>query len=120
MKNANNENQLGEKEIADVSLIIRPAKAAFFVGMILCVCFTLSILPNFKKNTFATIDNKLNPNTASVYELAQLPAIGTARAQAITEYRQNNAFNNAKDLENVKGIGEKTANKLSPLLRFND
>jgi competence ComEA-like helix-hairpin-helix protein len=101
-------------------LYLEPIKAAFFVGLILCVCFSLQMIPDFKRTSFAPLDNKLNPNTASVYELAQLPAIGTARAQAIIDCRQKQPFENAKDLENVKGIGEKTANKIKPLLKFND
>jgi competence ComEA-like helix-hairpin-helix protein len=97
-----------------------PVKAGFFIGVILCVCFALSSIPNHKKVDFAPIDNKLNPNTASVYELMELPAIGPARAQAITEYRKTGVFKNAEDLEKIKGIGEKTANKLEPSLKFND
>jgi competence ComEA-like helix-hairpin-helix protein len=101
-------------------LIVRPMKTAFFIGVILCFCFALPILPNFKKTNFAPLDNKLNPNTASVYELAQLPAIGPARAQAIADYRKDEKFENAKDVEKVKGIGEKTVNKIKPFLKFND
>ena len=99
-------------------LHLEPIKTAFFAGVILCVCFSLQMIPNLKRTSFAPLDNKLNPNTASVYELSQLPAIGPARAQAIVDYRQKQIFENAKDLENVKGIGEKTANKLKPLLKF--
>jgi competence ComEA-like helix-hairpin-helix protein len=95
-----------------------PMKAGFFVGIILCVCFALPILPNFKKTNFAPLDNKLNPNTASVYELAQLPSIGPAKAQAIADYRKDEKFENAKDVEKVKGIGEKTVNKIEPFLKF--
>ncbi len=97
-----------------------PIKAAFFIGVVLCVCFALSSFPNFKKTVFTPIDSKINPNTASVCELAELPAIGPARALAITEYREKGVFENVKDLEKVKGIGEKTANKIEPLLKFND
>jgi competence protein ComEA len=80
----------------------------------------LSSLPSLKKTVFAPVDNKINPNTAGVYELAELPAIGKAKAEAITEYRKKSVFENAEDLEKVKGIGEKTVNKLEPLLKFND
>lgn len=98
------------------------AKALFWIGIILCVCFALPLLSNFKKTSFASIDSKLNPNTANVYQLAELPSIGPARADAIAEYRKGkvNAFGNATDLEKVKGIGEKTAEKIKPWLKFND
>jgi competence ComEA-like helix-hairpin-helix protein len=95
-------------------------KAGFFIGVILCVCFALPGIPNNKKIEFAPVDNKLNPNTASVCELSELPAIGQARAQAIIEYRKTGVFKTADDLENIKGIGEKTASKLKPFLKFND
>ena len=101
---------------------VRPAKAAFFAGIVLCVCFLLPILTDSPKNSARTIDNKLNPNTASVCELAELPGIGNAKANAIVEYRQNKAkaFESAKDLENIKGIGEKTAEKLKQWFKFNN
>jgi comEA protein len=96
------------------------SKAAFFAGLVLCVCFVFPLLRNSDKTAFAQINNKLNPNTASVSELAQLPGIGPAKAQAIVDYRQNKekAFETADDLENVKGIGEKTVEKIRPWIEF--
>lgn len=106
----------------DKKLEVGPAKTGFFAGIVLCVCFSLPILFNFEKNSPASIDCKLNPNTASVCELAELPTIGPARAKAIAEYRQGKekAFETAKDLENIKGIGEKTSEKVKSYLKFND
>ena len=45
------------------------------------------------------IDGKLNPNTATVYELAELPGLGPGKAQAIVEYRQEEVFKSAGDIE---------------------
>ncbi|MEN6386699.1 MAG: helix-hairpin-helix domain-containing protein [Phycisphaerales bacterium] len=95
-------------------------KAAFIVGLILCFCFAIPIIANYKKNSIAPVDSKLNPNTAKIYELEQLPAIGSAKAKAIADYRQNEKFETAKDIEKVKGIGEKTVIKIEPYLRFED
>ncbi|MBD2858825.1 helix-hairpin-helix domain-containing protein [Spongiibacter sp. KMU-158] len=56
----------------------------------------------------------LDINTASAEELETLRGVGPQRAQAIVEYReQNGPFENAEDLSNVKGIGERviTMNK---------
>jgi len=95
-------------------------KAAFFTGFVLCLCFALPILRSADKSPLAQIDNKLNPNTATVGELAELPSIGSAKAQAIVEYRENEGkvFENSGDLEKVKGIGEKTADKIEQWLVF--
>ena len=98
-------------------------KAAFFAGLILNVCVVWAGLQNSATQKHAEIDSRLNPNVASVYELAELPSIGPAKAGAIVDYRQHyggecKAFEVANDLKKVKGIGEKTANKIKGWLVF--
>ncbi len=88
-------------------------------GVVLCLCFALPIFVRSNKST-VPLDCKLNPNVAGVYELAELPMIGAARAEAIAEYRKNKKFENVNDLDAVKGIGEKTVRKLEPYLKFED
>ena len=52
---------------------------------------------------------KVNLNTATAEEIAQLKNIGSAYAMRIVEYRQENGpFEKADDILKVKGIGEKT------------
>jgi len=52
---------------------------------------------------------KININTATAEEIAQLKNIGSAYAMRIVEYRQENGpFEKAEDILKVKGIGEKT------------
>ena len=59
----------------------------------------------------------VNPNTATVTELMQLPGVGAKTAERIVEYRkQNGPFQRLEDLMNVKGIGEKSFTKLRPHL----
>jgi competence protein ComEA len=66
---------------------------------------------------------RINPNTASMASLVRLPGIGKARAMDIIHYRQNQkpdepVFLSAHDLENIRGIGPKTAAALEPWLTF--
>jgi competence protein ComEA len=53
--------------------------------------------------------DKVNINTATAEEIAQLKNIGSAYAMRIVEYRQENGpFEKPEDILKVKGIGEKT------------
>ena len=55
----------------------------------------------------------ININTASAEELEGLSQIGVTRARDIVEFReQNGPFESPEDLMQVKGIGEKTLEKL--------
>ena len=59
----------------------------------------------------------LNINTASAEELQILPNIGVQMAQRIVDYRtQHGRFDSVDALQNVKGIGAKTLEKLKPLV----
>jgi len=60
---------------------------------------------------------KVNINTAGVDELLTLPGIGKAYAERIVEYRQKNGpFKKVEDIVNVRGIGEKTFEKIKDRL----
>ena len=57
----------------------------------------------------------VNINTAGVKELETLPGIGPVKAQAIVDYRgENGDFESVDELDEVKGIGEKTLEKIAP------
>ena len=59
----------------------------------------------------------LNINTASAEELQTLPNIGVQMAQRIVDYReQHGKFASMEALQNVKGIGAKTLEKLRPFV----
>ena len=55
----------------------------------------------------------VNINNASETELVALPGIGPSKAKAIAEYRQQQGgFKSIDDLQQVKGIGPATLEKL--------
>ena len=55
---------------------------------------------------------RVNLNSASADELAQLPGVGPAKARAIVEYRSEEPFRKPEDLRKVKGIGDKLYERL--------
>lgn len=59
------------------------------------------------------ISDKININSASLAELDSLPGIGPVYAQRIIDYRsQNSGFKSLEEIQNVKGIGPKTFEKI--------
>ena len=56
---------------------------------------------------------RVNINSADAKELATLPGIGKAKAEAIIRYRQEKGnFKTIEDLIKVKGIGKKIIKKI--------
>lgn len=71
---------------------------------------TLSILTLLlSAQLFAAV----NLNTATAKELATLPGIGESTAAKIIQYRKEHHFKDAREIMNIKGIGEKKYQKIS-------
>jgi competence protein ComEA len=65
----------------------------------------------------AAAGGKVNVNRATVTELQALPGIGPALAQRIVDYRTaSGPFASVDDLGSVSGIGDKTLERLRPLV----
>ncbi len=69
--------------------------------------------------TSPTLLLPININTADAATLDQLPGISPATAQAIIEYRQTQgSLTSLADLDQIKGIGSKTLEKLQDKIIF--
>ena len=65
----------------------------------------------------ATPVGKINLNTASASQLDALPGIGPAYAGRIIDYRNaNGGFKTIEEVQNVKGIGPKTFEKMREMI----
>jgi len=116
-------------------------KRAFFSKVVFCaiifaaaVAVQLGADRQFEKDTpFALSASSANPlsdpsemikstvdiNSADIKELSALPGIGSKLAEAILKDRDaNGSYSELKDLLRVKGIGQKTLEKVEPFLRF--
>lgn len=115
--------ELGQYRIQSFAFVVSVGVAFVFS------CIFFSNLTGFEpadKDNEIRLDNRINPNNASVASMARLPGIGIAKAEAIVIYRNNSHDNNeenqpyksADDLQVVKGIGPKTVQNISEWLKF--
>lgn len=60
---------------------------------------------------------KVNLNTADLAQLETLPGVGPVLAERIIQWRTDNGkFTSVEDLDEVSGVGEKTFERLAPLV----
>lgn len=61
----------------------------------------------------------VNVNTADLKELQKLEGIGETYAQRIIDYRtEHGNFNSIEELLNIKGIGKKRLEKITPFIKL--
>lgn len=74
---------------------------------------TEEITGTFGQQTLNEDSGKININTADINQLQELTGIGPSKAEAIKTYRdENGPFQQAEDLMDVPGIGEKSFEKM--------
>lgn len=79
--------------------------------------FLLLSSSSFAVQTTSSKASLININTAGVNQLVKLPRVGEKVAQRIIDFRKKNGkFKKVQDLMKVKGIGEKTFNRLKNLI----
>ncbi len=70
-----------------------------------------------KKNVTKNTSGLININSASKEDFMALPYIGEVKAELIIQLRNEmGVFTSIKDLEQVKGIGPKTLDKIEPFI----
>ncbi len=109
----------------DVLLWTRAYGMAAMIAIVLLAVVTGPAGLGGQAASAAVEPERINPNTAPLGSLVRLEGIGRARALDIIHYRQANAqfetvFESAGDLEAIRGIGPKTAEKLEPWLVFEE
>ncbi len=63
-------------------------------------------------------DGRIDINTATMEQLQLLPGVGEVTAQRIIDYRtEHNGFTAIEDLMEIKGIGEKTFEKMKQYVK---
>ncbi len=101
-----------------VAFVVAGVICFFIAGMFAASCFA-----GLGGKVSIIIDDRINPNHAPAASLVRLPNIGPSRAEAIIEYRQQesnpgSAFKTPADLQEIKGIGPKTVEKMGAWLCF--
>jgi len=88
--------------------------AAIFAAIVMTAVFGISAMRAGADVTPIAAEH-INPNTATAADLMRLPGIGRARAMDIIKMRP---YESAADLSRVRGIGQKTIEKIAPYLSF--
>lgn len=103
------------------------------IGLVACSCLSVMVALGFAARIPwgdvtppVCAQERVNPNAAPVGSLVRLPGVGLTRARAIVAHRDtvrrragdDLAFRCTEDLQQIKGIGPKTAGDIADWLEF--
>lgn len=72
---------------------------------------------NYEIQSEKSVSNKINLNSCTASDLTELEGIGESRADAIIQYREYlGGYTSVDQIKNIKGIGDKLYEKISPYL----
>jgi competence protein ComEA len=95
-------------------------RRVFALGLAMAVALALAAGPALaapQAAAKAAPATKVDLNTATAEQLTELPGVGPKLAERIVEYRQKNGgFHEPRELMNVRGIGEKSYQRIEPWL----
>lgn len=99
-------------------MIVFKKLVTVLVVLSVCVVFSVDAFPAQKEPVKAKGSSKLiNINTANADSLMKLPRVGPKISQRIIDFRtKHGKFKKPADIMKVKGIGEKTFEKLKNLI----
>ena len=91
---------------------------ALLAALLLAMAPTAMAAPRGQTKAVATADSPVDLNAATVDELTKIPGIGRVTAERIVQWReQHGPFRRPEDLMKVKGIGDKSFDKLRPYVK---
>lgn len=94
-------------------------KRLLYLGIVAAFCLTFVPTLSVANEPLIEVSQQqpLNINTATLEALEALPGIGPVTAQRIIDYRtERGAFASVAQLVEIKGIGEKSLEKVRPLI----
>lgn len=62
------------------------------------------------------LTGEVNVNEATIEQITMLPGVGLQRAKLIQEYAKAHPFKSPEELKGIKGIGDKSFEKLRPFV----
>jgi competence ComEA-like helix-hairpin-helix protein len=96
---------------------MRKSLPIFTLALLLTAIGTVAMAEAAPAAASSSASGVVNINTASASELALLPRVGEKGAQRIVDYRKEHGpFKKTADLMQVKGVGAKTFELMSPYL----
>jgi competence protein ComEA len=98
---------------------VRAARGVALLVLLLLAAATPGLAADSSKNgPSASPGTPVDLNSATIEALTTIPGIGEVMAQRIVDWREEHGpFRRVEDLMKVKGVGEKTFDKLRPYVK---